>query len=234
MKLRQKIDRPSQGKVVGDSFPTNWNSKIRVEGQLRKESGPCPDHIFLILKVRRSPQPHTCRKTPWKPKKSYVKRCSLPICVSGKSISAERCVHTHGRILRYIKYGLQTRQAKMIGQRKPGKKYSIKVIQTAITAQLRDSPSESACVSIYTYYTFFPPWTARRSNQSILKEISPGCSLEGMILKLKLQYFGHLMWRVDSLEKTLTLGGIGGRRKRGWQRMRWLGGITDSLDVGLG
>ena len=81
----------------------------------------------------------------------------------------------------------------MIGQRKPGKKYSIKVIQTAITAQLRDSPSESACVSIYTYYTFFPPWTARRSNQSILKEISPGCSLEGMMLKLKLQYFGHLM-----------------------------------------
>ena len=72
------------------------------------------------------------------------------------------------------------------------------------------------------------PWTARRSNQSILKEISPGCSLEGMMLKLKLQYFGHLMRRVDSLEKTLTLGGIGGRRRRGWQRMRWLDGITDS------
>ena len=71
------------------------------------------------------------------------------------------------------------------------------------------------------------PWTARRSNQSILK-ISPGCSLEGMMLKLKLQYFGHLMQRVDSLEKTLMLGGIGGRRKRGWQRMRWLDGITDS------
>ena len=78
------------------------------------------------------------------------------------------------------------------------------------------------------------PWTARRSNQSILKEISPGCSLEGMILKLKLQYFGHLMRRVDSLEKTLMLGGIGYRRKRGRQRMRWLDGITDSMDVGLG
>ena len=76
-------------------------------------------------------------------------------------------------------------------------------------------------------------WTARRSNQSILKEISPGCSLEGMMLKLKLQYFGHLMWRVYSLEKTLMLGGIGGRRKRGWQRMRWLNGITDSMDVSL-
>ena len=76
------------------------------------------------------------------------------------------------------------------------------------------------------------PWTARRSNQSILKEISPGISLEGMILKLKLQYFGHLMGRVDSLEKTLMLGGIGGRR-RGQQRMRWLDGITDSMDVSL-
>ena len=74
-------------------------------------------------------------------------------------------------------------------------------------------------------------WTTRRSNQSILKEISPGCSLEGMMLKLKLQYFGHLMWRIDSLEKTLMLGGIGGRRKRGQQRMRWLDGITDSMDV---
>ena len=77
------------------------------------------------------------------------------------------------------------------------------------------------------------PWTARRSNQSILKEISPGISLKGMVLKLKLQYFGHLMWRVDSLEKTLMLRGIGGRRRRGWQRMRWLDGITDSMDVSL-
>ena len=77
------------------------------------------------------------------------------------------------------------------------------------------------------------PWTARRSNQSILKEISPGCSLEGMMLKLKLQYFGHLMWRVDSLEKTLMLGGIGGRRRRGRPRMRWLDGITDSMDMSL-
>ena len=77
------------------------------------------------------------------------------------------------------------------------------------------------------------PWTARRSNQSIVKEISPGCSLGGMILKLKLQYFGHLVRRVDSLEKTLMLGGIGGRRRRGRQRMRWLDGITDSMDVSL-
>ena len=77
------------------------------------------------------------------------------------------------------------------------------------------------------------PWTARRSNQSILKVISPGCSLEGMMLKLKLQYFGHLMRRVDSLEKTLMLVGTGGRRKRGRQRMRWLDGITDSMDVSL-
>ena len=78
------------------------------------------------------------------------------------------------------------------------------------------------------------PWTARRSNQSILKEISPGISLEGIMLKLKLQYFGHLIRRVDSLEKTLILGGIGGRRRRGRQRMRWLDGITDSKDVSLG
>ena len=77
------------------------------------------------------------------------------------------------------------------------------------------------------------PWTARRSNQSILKEISPGCSLEGLMLKLKLQYFGHLMRRVDSLEKTLMLGGIGGRRRRGRPRMRWLDVITDSMDVSL-
>ena len=78
------------------------------------------------------------------------------------------------------------------------------------------------------------PWTARRSNQSILKEISPGCSLEGLMLKLKLQYFGHLMQRVDSLEKTLMLGKIEGGRRSGQQRMRWLDGITDSTDVGLG
>ena len=78
------------------------------------------------------------------------------------------------------------------------------------------------------------PWTVRRSNQSILKEISPGCSLEGLMLKLKLQSFGHLMRRVDSLEKTLMLGGIGGRRRRGRQRMRWLDGITDSMDMSLG
>ena len=77
------------------------------------------------------------------------------------------------------------------------------------------------------------PWTARESNLSILKEINPGCSLEGLILKLKLQYFGHLMRRVDSLEKTLMLGGIGGRRRRGQQKMRWLDGITHSMDVGL-
>ena len=77
-------------------------------------------------------------------------------------------------------------------------------------------------------------WTARRSNQSILKETSPGCSLEGLMLRLKLQYFGPLMRRVDSMEKTLMLGGIGGRRRRGQQRMRWLDGITDSMDVSLG
>ena len=78
------------------------------------------------------------------------------------------------------------------------------------------------------------PWTARRSNPFILKEISPGCSLEGLILKLKLQYFGHLMWRADSFEKTLILGKIEGRRRRGWQRMRWLDGITDLMDMSLG
>ena len=77
------------------------------------------------------------------------------------------------------------------------------------------------------------PWTSRRSNQSILKEISPGCSLEGLMLRLKLQYFGHLVLRVDSLEKTLMLGGIGGRRRRGGQRMRWLDGITDSMHLSL-
>ena len=78
------------------------------------------------------------------------------------------------------------------------------------------------------------PWTARRSIQSILKEISPRCSLEGLMLKLKLQYFGYLMWRVDSLEKTVILGGIGGRRRRGWQRMRWLDGITNLMHMSLG
>ena len=78
------------------------------------------------------------------------------------------------------------------------------------------------------------PWTARRSNQYILKEISPGCSLEGLMLKLKLQYFGHLMQRADSFEKSLMLGGIGGRRRRGRQRMRWLDGITDSMNMSLG
>ena len=78
------------------------------------------------------------------------------------------------------------------------------------------------------------PWTARRSNQSILKEISPGCPLEELMLKLKLQYFGHLMRGIDSLKKTLMLGGIGGRRRRGQQRMRWLDGITNSMDMGLG
>ena len=77
------------------------------------------------------------------------------------------------------------------------------------------------------------PWTAKRSNQSILKEISPGCSLEGLMLKVKLQYFGHLMWRVDSLEKTLMLGGIRGRRRREWQRMTWLDGITNSTGMSL-
>ena len=93
---------------------------------------------------------------------------------------------------------------------------------------------------IYVLFFSFPnnikfivPWTARRSNQSILREISPGCSLEGLMLKLKLQYFGHLMRRVDSLEKTLMLGGIGGRRRRGRQKMRWLDGITDSMDMSL-
>ena len=81
---------------------------------------------------------------------------------------------------------------------------------------------------------FTVPWTVRRYDQSILKEISPGCSLEGLMLKLKLQYFGYLMWRADSLEKTLMLGKTEGRRRRGWQRMRWLDGLTDSVDMGLG
>ena len=91
----------------------------------------------------------------------------------------------------------------------------------------------SSIISSVQFSCSVVPWTARRSNQSILKEISPGMSLEGMMLKLKLQYFGHLMQRVDSLEKTVMLGGIGGRRRRGWQRMRWLDGITDLMDVSL-
>ena len=99
---------------------------------------------------------------------------------------------------------------------------------------------KAECQSIYAFELWYWRrllrvfWTARRSNQSILKEIGPGCSLEGMMLKLKLWYFGHLMRRVDSLEKTLLLGGIGGRRRRGRQRMRRLDGITDLMDVGLG
>ena len=98
---------------------------------------------------------------------------------------------------------------------------------------------KAECLRIYAFELWCwrrllrVPWTARRSNQSILKEISPGCSLEGVMLKLKLQYFGHLMRRVDSLEKILMMGGIGGRRRRGQQRMRWLDGITDSMDVSL-
>ena len=96
--------------------------------------------------------------------------------------------------------------------------------------------AEHGCIDAFELFwrrLLSVPWTARRSNQSILKEISPGISLKGMILKLKLQYFGHLMRRVDSLEKTLMLGGIGGRRRRGRQRMRWLDGITDSMDMSL-
>ena len=98
----------------------------------------------------------------------------------------------------------------------------------------RKLSSENWCFStVVLEKTLESPWTARRSNQSILKETSPGCSLEGLMLRLKLQYFGHLMWRVDSLEKTLMLGGIGGKRRRERQRMRWLDGITDSMDVSL-
>ena len=96
-----------------------------------------------------------------------------------------------------------------------------------------ECPRIDAFELLYSGRLLGVPWTARRSNQSILKEISPECSLEEMMLKLKLQYFGHLMQRVDSLEKTLTLGGIGDRRRRGRQRMRWLDGITDSMDMSL-
>ena len=95
------------------------------------------------------------------------------------------------------------------------------------------SPDELMLLNCGVGEDSWVPWTARRSNHSILKEISPGCSLEGLMLKLKLQYFGHLMWRVDSVEKTLMLGGIGGKRRRGQQRMRWLDGITDSMNMGL-
>ena len=143
MKLRQKVDWPSQDKVIGDSFPTNWHSKMRVEGQLREEAGPCPDHIFLILEVRRSPQLHICRNTPWKPKESIVKRYSLPISLSSKSILTKICVHTRERILRYTKYGLHTWQVRMIGQGHLGEVLH-KIIQTAVTARLQGSPSESA------------------------------------------------------------------------------------------
>ena len=97
----------------------------------------------------------------------------------------------------------------------------------------RLSTEELMCLNCDGVGLLRVPWTARRSNQSILKEISPGISLEGMLLKLKLQYFGHLMRRADSLEKSLILGGIRGRRRRGWQRMRWLDGITDSMDMSL-
>ena len=107
--------------------------------------------------------------------------------------------------------------------------------RNSITA-IKQGPSSSSngIQNNIMYLLLRVPWTARRSNQSILKQISSGCSLEGLMLKLKLQYFGHLMRRVDSLEKTLMLGGIGGRRRRGQQRMRWLDGITDSMDMSLG
>ena len=101
------------------------------------------------------------------------------------------------------------------------------------TVKKAESPKIDAFELWYWRRLLRVPWTARRSNQSILKDISPGCSLEGLMLRLNLQYFGHLMWRTDSLEKTLMLGGIGGRRRRWWQRMRLLDGITDSMDMRL-
>ena len=103
---------------------------------------------------------------------------------------------------------------------------------TVVLEKTLESPLD--CKEIHWRRLLRVPWTARRSNQSILKEMSPGCSLEGLMLKLKLQYFGHLMWRVDSLEKTLMLRGIGGRRRRGRQRMSWLDGIPDSMDMSFG
>ena len=113
-------------------------------------------------------------------------------------------------------------------------------LENEIIYQLENSIKKAECRRIDAFELWCwrrllrVPWTARRSNQSILKEIGPGCSLEGLMLKLKLQYFGHLMQRADSLEKTLMLGNIEGRRRRGWQRMRWLDGIINSMDRGLG
>ena len=117
-----------------------------------------------------------------------------------------------------------------------GKPFSIIVIIQvyAPTTDVEEAEVDQFCEDLWCWRRLLRvPWTARRSNQSILKEVSPGCSLEGLMWKLKLQYFGHLMRRVDSLEKTLMLEGIGGRRRRGRQRMRWLDGITDWMDVSL-
>ena len=117
-----------------------------------------------------------------------------------------------------------------------GKPFSIIVIIQvyAPTTDAEEAEVDQFCEDLWCWRRLLRvPWTARRSNQSILKEVSPGCSLEGLMWKLKLQYFGHLMRRVDSLEKTLMLEGIGGRRRRGRQRMRWLNGITDSMDMSL-
>ena len=117
-----------------------------------------------------------------------------------------------------------------------GKPFSIIVIIQvyAPTTDAEEAEVDQFCEDLWCWRRLLRvPWTARRSNQSILKEVSPGCSLEGLMLKLKFQYFGHLMQRVDSLEKTLMLGGIGGRRRSGRQRMRWLDGITSSMDMSL-